>query len=123
SSVASACTDGALPPKASLPPFGARFARRGDVLRGGAPECVANTCISFIKDGDSSEFVIALASIFSKYYRELAMLKLNNFFCSYIPSFKPISGYPVDSKKAIRRKIVPLLNQLKLDRDNFIRKR
>lgn len=76
--------------------------------------------ISFIKDGDASEFVIALASIFSKYYRELSMLKLNRFFRSHIPSLEPTSGYPTDSKRFIR-KISPLFSKLNLDRNNFIR--
>ncbi|MEK7309249.1 MAG: hypothetical protein AAB038_00335 [Planctomycetota bacterium] len=80
----------------------------------------SDAVISFIKDGDASEFAIALASIFSKYYRELSMLKLNRFFQSHIPSLKPTSGYHTDSRMFIRR-INPLFNKLGLERDNFIR--
>lgn len=76
--------------------------------------------VSFIKDGDSSEFAIALASIFSKYYRELAMLNLNRFFQSHIPLLKSTSGYQTDSRRFIRE-INPLFSKLGLDRDNFIR--
>jgi len=80
----------------------------------------SNAVISFIKDGDASEFVIALASIFSKYYRELSMLKLNRFFQSHIPSLKSTSGYHTDSRRFIRQ-ISPLFSKLNLDRNNFIR--
>ncbi|MBI5778319.1 MAG: hypothetical protein HZA49_02560 [Planctomycetes bacterium] len=76
--------------------------------------------VSFIKDGDASEFVIALASIFSKYYRELAMFQLNRLFQSHIPSLKPTSGYHTDSRRFIQA-VNPLFNQLNLDRNNFIR--
>ena len=79
-----------------------------------------DAAVSFIKDGDASEFAIALASIFSKYYRELAMFKLNRFFQSHIPSLKPTSGYQTDSRRFIRR-INPLFGKLNLDRNNFIR--
>jgi len=80
----------------------------------------SNASVSFIRDGDSSEFAIALASIFSKYYRELAMLKLNRFFQSHIPSLKPTSGYYTDSQRFIRA-VNPLFSKLGLDRNDFIR--
>jgi len=80
----------------------------------------SDATISFIKDGDSSEFVIALASIFSKYYRELSMLKLNRFFQSHIPSLKPTSGYYTDSRRFIRT-VNPLFDKLNLTRNDFIR--
>jgi len=80
----------------------------------------SDAVISFIKDGDASEFAIALASIFSKYYRELSMLKLNRFFQSHILSLKPTSGYQTDSRRFIRE-INPLFSKLGLERNNFIR--
>jgi len=76
--------------------------------------------VSFIKDGDATDFVIALASIFSKYFRELSMIRFNRFFQSFIPFLKPTSGYPVDSKRFIRR-IIPIINKFDLDKNNFIR--
>jgi ribonuclease HII len=79
-----------------------------------------DAAVSFIKDGDASEFAIALASIFSKYYRELSMFKFNRFFQSYIPSLKPTSGYYTDSQRFIKD-VNPLFGKLGLDRDNFIR--
>jgi len=76
--------------------------------------------INFIRDGDASEFVIALASIYAKYSRELGMLEFNRFFCSHIPGLKPTSGYYSDSRQFVRS-IMPLLKKLNLDKDNFVR--
>lgn len=76
--------------------------------------------VSFIKDGDATDFVIALASIFSKYFRELSMIRFNRFFRSFAPSLKPTSGYYTGSKRFIRR-IMPIINKFDLDENNFIR--
>jgi ribonuclease HII len=76
--------------------------------------------VSFIKDGDATDFVIALASIFSKYFRELSMIRFNRFFQSFVPYLKPTSGYYVDSKRFIRC-IMPIINKFDLDKNNFIR--
>lgn len=76
--------------------------------------------VSFIKDGDATDFVIALASIFSKYFRELSMIRFNRFFQSFISFLKPTSGYYVDSKRFIKR-IMPIINKFDLNENNFIR--
>lgn len=76
--------------------------------------------VSFIRDGDATEFVIALASIFSKYYRELGMFKLNGFFRSRIQDVKPTSGYYPDSRRFIRT-VSPFLGRFKIKVDDFIR--
>jgi len=41
----------------------------------------------------------ALASMASKYVRELAMRALNEFWCSRVPDLKPTAGYPADAKR------------------------
>jgi hypothetical protein len=41
----------------------------------------------------------ALASMASKYLRELAMLAFNQFWTSQIPGLKPTAGYPVDAQR------------------------
>ncbi len=41
----------------------------------------------------------ALASMFAKYLRELAMLAFNAFWQERIPGLKPTAGYPVDAKR------------------------
>ena len=41
----------------------------------------------------------ALASMFCKYLRELAMLGWNNFWQTYVPDLRPTAGYPQDAKR------------------------
>ncbi|HYW79767.1 MAG TPA: hypothetical protein VE890_09335 [Thermoguttaceae bacterium] len=41
----------------------------------------------------------ALASMASKYLRELAMRALNAFWCREVPDLKPTAGYPQDAKR------------------------
>ena len=44
-------------------------------------------------------FPVALASMVSKYVRELAMLRFNRFWMSQVPDLKPTQGYPVDARR------------------------
>ncbi len=46
-----------------------------------------------------SELSVALASMLSKYLRELSMGAFNSFWCSQIPGLKPTAGYPEDAKR------------------------
>jgi len=41
----------------------------------------------------------ALASMASKYLRELAMRAFNHFWCSRVPDLKPTAGYPQDARR------------------------
>jgi len=41
----------------------------------------------------------ALASMASKYLRELAMLALNDFWRRRVPGLKPTAGYPIDARR------------------------
>jgi hypothetical protein len=41
----------------------------------------------------------ALASMASKYLRELAMLPFNEFWCQEIPELRPTAGYPQDARR------------------------
>lgn len=41
----------------------------------------------------------ALASMFAKYLRELAMLDFNQFWRGHLPALKPTAGYPVDARR------------------------
>ncbi len=41
----------------------------------------------------------ALASMISKYVRELAMLALNRYWCDRADGLKPTAGYPVDARR------------------------
>ena len=46
-----------------------------------------------------SQLPVALASMFSKYLREVCMLSFNTFWRSHLPGLKPTAGYPVDAKR------------------------
>jgi hypothetical protein len=41
----------------------------------------------------------ALASMMSKYLRELAMMALNRYWCGVVGGLKPTAGYPTDAKR------------------------
>ena len=41
----------------------------------------------------------ALASMFSKYLREVAMRAFNTFWCGHLSELKPTAGYPLDAKR------------------------
>jgi hypothetical protein len=46
-----------------------------------------------------SHFPVAVASMVSKYLRELAMMCFNEFWQSHLPGLKPTKGYPVDARR------------------------
>jgi len=54
--------------------------------------------IRFVAKGESF-LPAALASMTSKYLRELAMLAFNHFWRQHLPALKPTAGYPVDAKR------------------------
>ena len=57
---------------------------------------------------------VALASMASKYLRELAMRALNAFWCRRVPGLKPTAGYPVDAAR-FRRDIAETQAALGID--------
>ncbi|MCL2006035.1 MAG: hypothetical protein FWG73_07695 [Planctomycetaceae bacterium] len=52
----------------------------------------------FLVKGES-QLPIALASMYAKYQRELAMIEFNAFWRSHIPDLQPTAGYPEDAKR------------------------
>lgn len=54
---------------------------------------------------------VALASMASKYLRELAMRALNAFWCSRVAGLAPTAGYPQDAAR-FKQAIAPLQRQL-----------
>jgi hypothetical protein len=48
---------------------------------------------------DAAHFSVALASMVSKYLRELLMLEFNRFWCGQVPDLKPTAGYPGDAAR------------------------
>ncbi|MGL6196723.1 MAG: hypothetical protein ACRC2T_18080 [Thermoguttaceae bacterium] len=56
---------------------------------------------------------IALASIASKYLRELAMQKFNVFWQQHVPNLTPTAGYPVDARR-FKAEIQPAQKKLRI---------
>ncbi|MGQ0633354.1 MAG: hypothetical protein ACT4QC_01990 [Planctomycetaceae bacterium] len=65
---------------------------------------------------------VALASMVSKYVRELAMVLFNRFWCERKPGLKPTAGYPNDSLR-FRREIGALVRELAIADDVLWRER
>jgi ribonuclease HII len=46
---------------------------------------------------DVEHFTVALASMISKYVRELLMREFNRYWLTHVPGLKPTAGYPLDA--------------------------
>ena len=55
--------------------------------------------IHFLTKGDDAQLPIALASMISKYLRELFMERLNRYFIERHPDLKPTAGYYKDGRR------------------------
>ncbi len=55
--------------------------------------------VSFIAGADSKHFPTALASMISKYIRELFIRLFNTFWREQVKELKPTAGYPEDAKR------------------------
>ena len=53
--------------------------------------------MTFCPRADSADMCVALASMFSKYLRELLMAEFNDFWRKHMPELVPTAGYPVDA--------------------------
>lgn len=65
----------------------------------------------FEPKADDRYFNVALASMVSKYVRELLMEEFNAFWCEKVPELAPTAGYPNDAVRFYRA-IEPLLSEL-----------
>lgn len=64
------------------------------LTRGGVP-----WTIRFMVEGETYQLPIALASIFSKYIRELFMACFNRYWCGLVPGLRPTAGYYQDGQR------------------------
>jgi ribonuclease HII len=74
----------------------------------GGPRLMSFT---FQPRADAEHFLVALASMVSKYVRELLMGEFNAYWQERVPGLKPTAGYPNDARRffeAIRPKILEL---------------
>ena len=63
---------------------------------------------------------VALASMVSKYIRELLMTRFKNFWSIHAPKIKPTCGYFLDGRRFLKE-IQPLITQLNINPEDFIR--
>jgi ribonuclease HII len=54
---------------------------------------------SFEVEAESRHFTVALASMVSKYLREVLMRQFNRYWQKHVPGIKATAGYPVDSHR------------------------
>src|SRR5574340_341577 len=59
---------------------------------------------------------VALASMASKYLRELAMKALNDFWCARVERLRPTAGYPQDAKR-YKAAVARVQAELEIDDD------
>jgi hypothetical protein len=65
---------------------------------------------------------VAVASMVSKYLRELAMLLFNRYWCERVPGLKPTAGYPADALR-FRREIAAAQAEIGISNENLWRNR
>jgi hypothetical protein len=58
--------------------------------------------VNFVVGADRNCFPVALASMFSKYVRELEMMLFNRFWSDQIAGLRPTAGYYKDAKRWLR---------------------
>ena len=63
---------------------------------------IGNTLIEFLVRSDSIKLETAVASMISKYIREVAMLLFNTWWEKKIPGIRPCAGYPLDAKRFLK---------------------
>jgi hypothetical protein len=69
--------------------------------------------LTFQPRADAEHFCVALASMVSKYLREVLMLEFNRFWQEQVPGLKPTAGYPGDAARFLEA-IRPALGRLGL---------
>jgi len=55
--------------------------------------------LTFAPRADGEHLCVALASMVSKYIRELLMLEFNDFWKKHVPDLEPTAGYPGDAAR------------------------
>ena len=70
--------------------------------------------IVFRAKADQAFLPSALASMVSKYLRELAMRAFNDYWLSQVDGLKPTAGYPGDAKR-FKQQIEPIQKKLRID--------
>ncbi|MCH7701229.1 MAG: hypothetical protein IID37_06045 [Planctomycetes bacterium] len=78
--------------------------------------------IQFVTSGEEAAMPTALASIVSKYFRELFMQAVNDFWCARVPNLRRTAGYYQDGKRFLND-ISGAVDQAAVDRAILVRSR
>jgi hypothetical protein len=78
--------------------------------------------VTFEPRADAGHFCVALASMLSKYLREVLMLEFNRFWQGHVPGLKATAGYPGDAERFYQA-IRPAACRLGLDAHTLWRQR
>ena len=78
--------------------------------------------VEFCTNGEDHHLPVALASIFSKYLRELFMRGFNRYWCDRVSSLRPTAGYYTDARRFLDE-IAGEINQQGIDRNMLVRQR
>jgi hypothetical protein len=70
--------------------------------------------VTFATESESRSLPVALASMLSKYLREIHMLLFNRFWEECQPGLKPTAGYAVDASRFLEE-IAPARRRLAID--------
>lgn len=78
--------------------------------------------ISFSQEGESRHLLVALASMISKYARELLMGCFNHYWLGNVPALKPTAGYYQDGLRFLKD-IEPHVRRLGVNKNWLVRER
>jgi len=76
--------------------------------------------VEFRPGGESRHFATALASIYSKYLRELFMRLFNDYWCARVVGLVPTAGYYTDAQRWLTD-AAPAIKELGVPRDRLVR--
>ena len=76
--------------------------------------------VQFESDSDATHMPVALASMISKYSRELLMARLNDYFQAHVPALGRTAGYAQDAKRFLAA-LEPHFETLGIDRHQLCR--
>ncbi len=92
------------------PARSAYFLRRGD----------RSMTVSFEVEAEVANMPVALASMISKYTRELLMHRFQSWFQQRAPHVRPTAGYATDARR-FREEITPVLAELAIEPKRLVR--
>jgi len=107
----------------SLPGYDMRILEESETRSAYRLTRSARTCeIEFVIGGESRHFAVALASVYSKYVRELYMHAFNRYWSGRIPGLRPTAGYYTDAQRWLGD-AGPKLDGFCVDRGLLVRER